>query len=61
LAAFNKTMQTDIKEADIKSKSIIDIYNHDLELADDMMVQGTPTLIFDGKLDKTKKKYKKAN
>jgi thiol-disulfide isomerase/thioredoxin len=61
LAAFNKTMQTDIKEADIKSKSVIDIYNHDLELADDMMVQGTPTLFFDGKLDKTKKKYKKAN
>lgn len=60
LAAFNKTLKTDIKESDIKSDAVTAIYKHDLEVADAVMVQGTPTLFFDGKVDKTKKLYKKA-
>ncbi|MFA6137503.1 MAG: thioredoxin domain-containing protein [Sulfurimonas sp.] len=60
LAAFNKTMKTDIKEADIKSDSVMNHNKQDLEIAEEVMVQGTPTLFFDGKIDKTKKLYKKA-
>ncbi|MDO8453137.1 MAG: thioredoxin domain-containing protein [Sulfurimonas sp.] len=60
LAAFNKTMKTDIKEADIKSDAVMNHNKQDLEIAEEVMVQGTPTLFFDGKIDKTKKLYKKA-
>ncbi len=60
LAAFNKTMKTDIKEADIKSDTVMNHNKQDLEIAEEVMVQGTPTLFFDGKIDKTKKLYKKA-
>jgi len=59
LKAFNKTMKTDIKPEDLKTKEVMEEFNSDLEIADDLMVQGTPTVFFDGKLDKTKKKYQK--
>ena len=59
LAAFNKTMKTDIKPADIKSKTVLEHYNNDLKTASDAMVQGTPTMFFDGKIDKTRSKYRK--
>lgn len=61
LAAFNKEMKTDIKESDLKSTAVMNQFTHDAEMAEEMMVQGTPTLFFDGKMDKTKKKYQKAN
>ncbi|MFA6196650.1 MAG: thioredoxin domain-containing protein [Sulfurimonas sp.] len=61
LAAFNKEMKTDIKESDLKSVAVMNQFKHDAEIAEEMMVQGTPTLFFDGKMDKTKKKYQKAN
>ncbi|MFA6191206.1 MAG: thioredoxin domain-containing protein [Sulfurimonas sp.] len=60
LEAFNKTMKTDIKEADIKSDAVMNHNKQDLEIAEEVMVQGTPTLFYDGKIDKTKKLYKKA-
>jgi hypothetical protein len=31
----------------------------DLEVADNLMVGGTPTMYLDGKIDQTKKKYQK--
>ena len=59
LAAFNKEMKTNIKPADLKSAAVMKHIKHDLEVADALMVGGTPTMFFDGKLDKTKKKFEK--
>ncbi len=59
LAAFNKTMHTDIKPSDLKSKEVIEHFKSDLKITEDLMVQGTPTIFFDGKIDKTKQKFKK--
>jgi protein-disulfide isomerase len=61
LAAFNKEMKTDIKPADIESKKVLEQYDYDMKLAEDLMVQGTPTIFFDGKVDKTKRQYLKAD
>ena len=58
LAAFNKTLKTNIKPSDLKSAEVIKHYKSDLAVADDLMVGGTPTIFFDGKIDKTKAKYK---
>jgi thiol:disulfide interchange protein DsbC len=60
LAAFNKELKTDIKPADLESKKVLEQYEYDMRLAEDLMVQGTPTLFFDGKVDKTKRQYLKA-
>jgi len=59
LAAFNKTMKTNITPADLKSKAVMKHINSDLDIADDVMVHGTPTMFFDGEIDKTKRKYQK--
>jgi len=59
LAAFNKVMKSDIKPEDIKAKEVLNYYKSDLAISEDLMVQGTPTMFFDGKIDKTKQKYKK--
>jgi predicted DsbA family dithiol-disulfide isomerase len=58
LAAFNKVMKTDIKPKDLKSPEVMKHYNSDMKIVDELMVQGTPTMYFDGKLDKSKRKYK---
>ena len=60
LKAFNKTFGTTVSESDIKAGYVTKHYESDLDIADKVMVQGTPTIFFDGKLDKTKKKYLKA-
>ena len=60
LSAFNKVLNTNIKPSDLKSSSVMKHYEDDQKLADTLMVQGTPTMFFDGKMDKSKKKYKKA-
>jgi len=60
LKAFNKTMKTNIKESDLKSAQVMKHYKSDLKIAEDLMVGGTPTMFFDGQLDKTKRKYEKA-
>ena len=60
LAAFNKTMNTNIKPLDLKSKAVMNHINSDLKIANDLMVGGTPTMFFDDKLDKTKRKFEKA-
>lgn len=59
LAAFNKTMKTNVSPADLKSKSVLEHINSDLEIANNLMVNGTPTMFFDDKLDKTKRKFEK--
>ena len=60
LKAFNKTMKTNIKESDLKSPQVMKHYKSDLKIAEDLMVGGTPTMFFDGELDKSKRKYEKA-
>lgn len=60
LKAFNSTMKTNIKPSDIKSSKVLKHYDNDQNIADTMMVQGTPTMFFNGKVDKSKKKYKEA-
>ena len=59
LKAFNKTMKTNITVADLKSSAVMKHVKSDLAIADDVMVGGTPTMFFDGKLDKSKRKYQK--
>jgi thiol-disulfide isomerase/thioredoxin len=58
LQAFNKTLGTNITQKDINSKYVKEQFEFDQKVADDVMVAGTPTMFFDGKLDKSKKKYK---
>ncbi len=59
LVAFNKTMNTNITPSDLKSSAVMKHINNDLKLADTLMVGGTPTIFFDGKIDKSKRKFEK--
>ena len=59
LAAFNKTMKTDIKVSDLSKKEVLIHLNSDMDIAENLMVGGTPTLFFDDKLDRTKRKHEK--
>lgn len=58
LKAFNDKFGTKITPEDLKSKKVQEHEKNDLDIASEVMVQGTPTFFFDGKLDKTKKKFK---
>jgi len=58
LTAFNKAVGTNITPKDIKDKKVLDIIKNDVGVAKDLFVAGTPTVYLDGKIDKTKKKYK---
>ena len=60
LKAFNEEFGTDIKEKDLQSSEVKKHLQSDVDIASDMMVNGTPTMFLDGKIDKTKKKYKEA-
>ena len=59
LAAFNKTMKTNLTPADIKKREVLAHLNSDMDVAENLMVGGTPTLYFDGKVDRTKRKHEK--
>lgn len=59
LEAFNKATGLKITKADINVKAVIDRFNQDLQIANDLMVQGTPTMFLDGVNDRTKKLYTK--
>lgn len=61
LAEFNKVMGSNIKMFDLISKEVGEHLKSDLAIADSMMVNGTPTMFFDGVLDRTKMKYKEVN
>ena len=60
LVAFNKVMNSNIRKFDLLSKEVAQQIKSDLEIADALMVNGTPTMFLNGKLDKTKNKYKEA-
>jgi len=59
LKAFNKALNSDIKPADLKSKAVLDRFNNDKKMAYDLMVSGTPTVFFDGQVDKSRSKFKR--
>lgn len=59
LAAFNKAMKTNITPQDLKSKAVVEHFESDMKIANDLMVSGTPTMFFDDKLDKTKVQFQK--
>lgn len=59
LAAFNKATELNITSKDIEAISVMDRFNQDMKTADSLMVQGTPTMFFDGKIDRAKNIYKK--
>jgi thiol-disulfide isomerase/thioredoxin len=60
LQAFNKAEGTKITAKDLNTPAVIKQLNHDLTIANSVMVAGTPTIYFDGKIDKSRKKYLKA-
>ena len=60
LKAFNKTMKSNITPADIQSTKVLKLFSEGLQRADSLMVRGTPTVFFNGKIDKSKNKYKTA-
>jgi len=59
LKAFNKAVGTNLTLKDINTKAVLQQVNSDYDIANNVMVGGTPTVYFDGKVDNTKKKYKK--
>jgi hypothetical protein len=59
LKAFNQTLKTKITPADVASAEVTKHFDFGINAADEMMVQGTPSVFFDGKVDKTKTMYKK--
>ncbi len=58
LNAFNKALGTSITVADIHTEAVEKQFNHDKKVAMKVMVQGTPTMFFDGTKDASKNKYK---
>jgi len=60
LDAFNKVLKTNITMTQIRDNSLVDkLQKEDIKLANDAMVNGTPTLFLDGNIDSTRSKYKK--
>jgi protein-disulfide isomerase len=56
--AFNKAAGTKITVKEIHSEEVEKHSKHDLDVALSMMVNGTPTMFFDGKKDASKGQYK---
>ena len=59
LDAFNKAEGTHFTLQEINTPAVTKELNHDIAVASDLMVGGTPTVYLDGSMDKTKKKYLK--
>jgi len=58
LAVFNKSLGTSVTAAEINAPAVEKQFNHDKGVAMKVMVQGTPTVFFDGEKDASKMKYK---
>jgi protein-disulfide isomerase len=56
---FNDIFNTNISMSEINSKKWEDKLNYDMKMADDAFVGGTPTMFFDGEIDKKRDKYEK--
>lgn len=57
LDMFNKEFNTKITLAQINNKKLNDKLKYDLKMSEDAFVSGTPTLFFDGEIDKSRSKY----
>ncbi|MCF6340005.1 MAG: thioredoxin domain-containing protein [Sulfurimonas sp.] len=57
LKAFNKVMKSNITIKDINTKAVIKHVKADEKIAEELMVNGTPTMFVNNKLDKSKRKY----
>ena len=60
LSEFNRVMKSDIEISDISSKEVLEHLKNDLKIAEMLLVNSTPTMFFNGKIDKTKNRYKEA-
>ena len=58
LDAFNKVLKTNITMKQLENKSIKESIEKHIKLADEAMIQGTPTIFFDGEVDLMRNKYK---
>ncbi len=58
LDAFNKAVGSNVSAMQAHSTKVEDQFAVDQKIARELMVNGTPTMFFDGKKDTTKKKYK---
>ena len=56
--AFNKTLGTQITVEEIHAEAVEEEFKRDQQIAMRMMVNGTPTVFFDGKKDASKQQYK---
>ena len=56
--AFNKTCKTKLSVADLRRPSVLKQFEFDQKAVRTMMVNGTPTVFFDGQKDGKKMKYK---
>jgi len=56
--AFNKAQNTNISVKDLSNPMANKKLEHDMNVAQEHLVNGTPTMFFDGKKDNTKAKYK---
>jgi len=59
LDIFNKALNKNFTVEQINQATILQQMNNDLELANNLMVNGTPTIYLDGKKDDTKRNYRK--
>jgi len=59
LMALNKVLGTKLTIKDVNSPFITKQIKSDIKLANDALVNGTPTLFIDGKVDLTRETYKK--
>lgn len=58
LDAFNKVQNTNLTLEEIAASSISLHIQHDMDVAQEHLVNGTPTVFFDGEKDASKLKYK---
>lgn len=58
LGVFNKVMNSNLNIVDTMSKEVTARLKGDLEVADKLLVNGTPTMFIDGEIDRTKTRYK---
>jgi hypothetical protein len=57
LKEFNKIMGTKVTKKDLEDPKVLKHFNQDRSIANDVMVNGTPTVFFDGEKDRSKQKY----
>ncbi len=56
--AFNKTFKTKLIVADLRRSTVVKQFDFDQKVVHGMMVNGTPTVFFNGEKDTKKMKYK---